>query len=79
MLNRYGPIEALPANVLADQRPQALLFKKLATLESGAKLFRNVDALRWRGPTDRFAAWTERIAAPGLLERCRKLQTSVPE
>jgi 5'-3' exonuclease len=36
MLNRYGPIEAFPANVLAEQREQALLFKRLATLESGA-------------------------------------------
>jgi len=74
MLNQYGPIEAFPANVLAGQREQALLFKKLATLESGAKLFRNVDTLRWRGPTDRFAAWAERMAAPRLLERCLKLQ-----
>ena len=31
MLNRYGPIEAFPANVLGEQRKQALLFKKLAT------------------------------------------------
>ena len=74
MLNQYGPIEAFPANVLAGQREQALLFKKLATLESGAKLFRSVDTLRWRGPTDRFAPWTVRMAAPRLLERCLKLQ-----
>ena len=37
MLNQYGPIEAFPENVLGDQRKQALLFKKLATLESGAE------------------------------------------
>ncbi len=77
MLNRYGAIEAFPASVLGDQRERALLFKKLATLESGAKLFRNVDTLRWRGPTDAFAAWTERMAAPRLLERCLKVQGSM--
>ncbi len=77
MLNRYGAIEAFPASVLGDQRERALLFKKLATLDSGAKLFRNVDTLRWRGPTDAFAAWTERMAAPRLLERCLKVRGSM--
>ncbi len=74
MLNQYGPIETFPAHVLGDRRTQALLFKKLATLESGAKLFRNVDTLRWRGPTAAFAAWADRLAAPGLLKRCERLQ-----
>ncbi len=77
MLNQYGPIEAFPESVLGVRRKQALLFKKLATLESGAKLFRNVDTLRWRGPTDAFATWAERLAAPRLLERCLKVQESL--
>ncbi len=77
MLNQYGPIEAFPESVLGARRKQALLFKKLATLESGAKLFRNVDTLRWRGPTDAFATWAERLAAPRLLERCLKVQESL--
>ena len=77
MLNQYGQIEAFPENVLGAQREQALLFKKLATLESAAKLFRDVDTLRWRGPTDAFAAWAERLAAPRLLERCLKVQASM--
>ncbi len=76
MLNRYGPIESFPANVLAEQRKQALLFKKLATLDSRAKLFRNVDTLRWQGPRPTFAAWAERIEAPRLVERCRKVLAS---
>jgi len=79
LLNRYGPIESFPANVLGARRDQALLFKQLATLDSRAKLFRNVDALRWKGPTGTFAAWTERIAAPRLLERCLKVQASMRE
>jgi 5'-3' exonuclease len=29
MLNRYGTVEAFPADVLSDQRKRALLFKKL--------------------------------------------------
>jgi 5'-3' exonuclease len=76
MLNRYGPIESFPANVLAERREQALLFKKLATLDSRAKLFRNVDTLRWQGPRPTFAAWAERIEAPRLVERCRKVLAS---
>jgi len=77
MLNQYGPIEAFPENVLGAQRTQALLFKKLATLESGAELFRNVDAVRWSGPTAALAAWADRLAAPRLLERCLKVQESM--
>jgi len=78
MLNQYGQIEAFPENVLGARREQALLFKKLATLESGAKLFRNVDTLRWRGPTDAFDTWAGRLAAPRLVERCLKVQESEP-
>jgi 5'-3' exonuclease len=78
-LNQYGPIESFPASVLGDQRQHALLFKELATLKSDAKLFRNVDTLRWRGPTDRFAAWAERMAVPRLLERCLKVAQSLRE
>ena len=39
-------------------------FKDLATLRTDAPLFRDVDELRWRGPTDAFAAWTERLETP---------------
>jgi hypothetical protein len=47
----------------------AMLFKLLATLKTNAKLFSDVEELRWRGPTPAFAAWTERIGAPQLLQR----------
>jgi 5'-3' exonuclease len=79
LLNRYGTIEAFPADVLGDQRKQALLFKKLATLKTDAKLFSNVDKLRWRGPGDAFAVWTARMEVPRLLERCIKVQQSMRE
>ena len=71
LLNRHGAIEAFPPTLLGEQQELALLFKRLATLRTDAKLFRSVDALRWRGPTPAFAAWTERAAAPRLLERCQ--------
>jgi len=73
MLKRYGKIELFPADVLAGQREQALLFKRLATLRTDAPLFTKVDTLRWRGPTDAFAAWAERIEAPRLVDRCLKV------
>src|SRR5262245_21428625 len=72
LLNRYGPIEKFPGNILGKQRDLALLFKKLATLRTDAPLFKKVETLRWRGATPAFAAWTERMEAPRLLERCAK-------
>ena len=73
-LNRYGAIERFPREILGDQREQALLFKRLATLRTEAKLFRDVDALRWRGPSTAFAAWAQRMDWPRLVERTRKLR-----
>jgi 5'-3' exonuclease len=77
LLNRYGPIEAFPATLLRDQRELALLFKRLATLRTDAQVFADVEELRWRGPTDAFVSWTERIDAPKLLERCLRAQAAV--
>jgi 5'-3' exonuclease len=72
LLNRYGPIEKFPPDVLGEQRDLARLFKKLATLRTDAPLFKNARTLRWRGATPAFAAWAERMEAPRLLERCEK-------
>ena len=77
LLNRYGPIERFPDTVLGDQLETAMLFKRLATLKTDAKLFRDVEALRWRGPTPAFAAWTERVAAPKLLQRSLQAQAKL--
>ena len=77
LLNRHGPIEAFPAAVLGEATEEALLFKRLATLRTDAKLFANVDELRWRGPSQAFAAWTRKIDAPKLLERCLAAQSKV--
>jgi len=70
LLNRHGPIESFPPDLLGARLADALLFKRLATLRTDARLFRRVDALCWRGPTASFAPWTTRAGAARLLERC---------
>src|SRR5213593_3770437 len=67
LLNRYGRIEAFPQDVLEDGRDLALLFKDLATLRTDARLFGDVEDLRWRGPTDAFAACAEHLGDTRLL------------
>jgi 5'-3' exonuclease len=76
LLDRYGPIEAFPDDVLGEQRGRALLFKLLATLRTDAPLFRTVDQLRWQGPGDEFAGWVERIGDARLRKRC--LEAGLP-
>jgi 5'-3' exonuclease len=72
LLNRHGPIENFPPNILGQQRRLALLFKNLATLRTDAPLFKSVETLRWRGPTPAFVAWAKKMDAPRLLERSEK-------
>jgi 5'-3' exonuclease len=72
LLNRHGPIEAFPADVLGERRALALLFKRLATLRTDAPLFGAVEELRWRGPGPAFAQWAERLGDGRLLERGRR-------
>lgn len=77
LLDRHGPIEAFPPDVLGEQLQAALLFKRLATLRTDADLFSDADSLRWRGPTPAFADWTARAGAPRLLERALAAQAVV--
>jgi 5'-3' exonuclease len=75
LINRYGAIEDFPRDILAgERREQALLFKRLATLKDDAALFADVEALRWRGPTERFDAWAAKMGDARLVARCRKAQ-----
>jgi 5'-3' exonuclease len=87
LLARYGTIESIPdaagqwevtvrgsarlADTLAAGRPDALLFKDLATLRDDHPVFDDVEDLRWSGPADvaRFAEMAGRLDAPGLVER----------
>jgi 5'-3' exonuclease len=72
LVNKHGPIESFPDAVLGEQRPQALLFKQLATLRTDAPLFSDVDQLQWRGPTAGFTALAARIGAERVLARAQK-------
>lgn len=62
------PLELRGANRLAatlrERMPDALLYRKLATLVTDVPLRESLDDLRWRGPTPAFAAWCEAIRAP---------------
>jgi len=77
LLNRHGPIEKFPANVLGERRDLALLFKNLATLRTDVPLFKKVETLRWRGATPEFAKWADRMDSPRLLERVEKLRAVI--
>jgi 5'-3' exonuclease len=72
LVNRHGTIEEFPPGVLGDNGDLALLFKTLATLRTDAPLFRDVDELRWRGPTNSFTAYVDRLGDARLLERCSR-------
>jgi len=71
LIEKHGAIESFPPEVLGDNRDLALLFKDLATLRTDAPLIRNVDELRWRGPTDLFEPYAERLADARLVPRAR--------
>jgi 5'-3' exonuclease len=89
VLRRYGTIEAIPDDVkvwdvpgvrgidklaatLNAGRKVAALFKVLATLRTDAEVG-SVDEWEYRGPRDDFGAWCDRLRAPGLLERARRV------
>jgi 5'-3' exonuclease len=69
LLNRHGPIEEFPEEVLGERRGLALLFKTLATLREDAQLFQDVEELRWRGPTTGFASFSGRLSDDRILDR----------
>jgi hypothetical protein len=62
----------LPPGVLGERRDLALLFKDLATLRTDAPLFRDVDEVRWCGPTREFTAYAKKLGDSRLPERARK-------
>jgi 5'-3' exonuclease len=77
LITRYGPIEDFPAQALGERRSLALLFKDLATLRTQAPIHAQVEEIRWRGPTGRFAEWTERLGAPKLRARAEEASSIV--
>lgn len=84
VLARYEHLEAIPkqeskwevdvrgpaklAASLRDHWQDALLFRTLATLRTDAPVFRNVDELQWRGPTQEFTPLCQELGVPELAE-----------
>ena len=76
LIQKYGPIESFPGDVLGEHFENALLFKKLATLRTDAQLFKDVDELEWRGPQPGFEKLAVEIGADRVLARVNALATS---
>ncbi len=72
LINRHGPLESFPAEVLGEQRALALLFKRLATLRTDAAVFGSIDELRWRGATPAFEQAARAFGDARLLARSQK-------
>ena len=89
VLARYGHIEDNPlaagqwditvrggaklAKTLADHLDEALLFRRLATLDREAPTVSNIDELRWTGPSDDLDAVVSLLDADDLRSRTMKL------
>ncbi len=89
VLARYGHIEDIPAppgqwdvqvrgaaklaKALQDQYEDALLFRRIATLEYDAPTVGSVDELEWLGPGADLPALAAWIDGPGLAERTASL------
>jgi 5'-3' exonuclease len=91
VLRRWGHLEDIPADpttwdagvrgaaklnaVLREQFELALLFRRIATVETDAPVSATVDELRWTGPPDpdAFASMCDKLGAPQLAPRAAKL------
>jgi 5'-3' exonuclease len=91
VLRRWGHLEKIPGDpitwdsgvrgaaklnaTLREQFDLALLFRRIATIETDAPVSATVDELRWTGPPDpaAFDAWCRQLGAPQLVERTQKL------
>ena len=89
MLARYLHVDQIPlaagqwditvrsgaklAKTLADHLEDALLFRRLATLEADAPTATGIDELRWTGPGDDIDEAAKRFDAPDLATRTAKL------
>ena len=80
VLSRYGHIVDIPLDEISARLAQnlrsnwehALLFLKLATLRTDARLFDSVDKLQWKGPRPDAAGLAAQIGAESLMERAEK-------
>jgi 5'-3' exonuclease len=89
VLARYGHLEEIPrlagdwdvtvrsgaklALTLHDDFDLAMLFRRIATIETDAPTITEVRELRWQGPGPGLAAMAELLEAPGLVARAERL------
>ncbi len=89
ILARYEHLEGIPtaagqwevpvrgtrtlAATLVAEWDRAMLFRDLATLRTQPPVITAVDDLRWRGPTEEFAAVAEFVEQPALSTRAAQL------
>ena len=89
LLARYGHIPAIPldpdqwdvqvrgaaklAAALRDGFEDALLFRRIATVELGAPVSATVDEMEWRGPRPGLEERCAELGAPRLADRAREL------
>jgi 5'-3' exonuclease len=89
VLARYGHLEEIPglgiswdvdvrsagklAATLQERLDEALLFRRIATLDADAPVSVTVEDLRWTGPAERFAELCDWLDAPRLAERAAAL------
>ncbi|HMS89196.1 MAG TPA: 5'-3' exonuclease H3TH domain-containing protein [Acidimicrobiales bacterium] len=92
VLARYGHLEDIPAGAdhwdvtvrgagklartLQDQFADALLFRRIATLEYDAPTMDTVDELEWHGPRPDLVDLAASVDAPGLVDRATRLATA---
>ncbi len=90
VLARYGHIENIPlaagqwditvrggaklAKTLADNLDDALLFRRIGTLDMAAPVSKSVDDLQWSGPTAELPAIAAELDAPDLVSKAKKLE-----
>jgi 5'-3' exonuclease len=79
LIERHGSIEQFPREVLRDHRDLAMLFKTLATLRTDARLFEDVDELRWKGPMEGFASVAEQLGDARLGPRVLALAARIEQ
>lgn len=92
VLARFGHLEDIPldsstwdikvrggaklAATLAEQFDHAVLFRRIATIETDAPVSGSVDELEWRGPATDFDELAAAIDAPALAQRAQRLATA---
>ena len=92
-LSRYVHLESIPkdwrqwdpaiararalSESLTNSWDDALLFRKLATLRTDVPVFDSIEEMRWRGPAPGFQAMCERLKAPDMAERAKRVAAKI--